>query len=440
MALHLPDRIAPIPGDPGTVSRRANRFTMTADTILEAVEGLRTAIADTGRHESKALDKLAENADQVASRLATLENRYREAGSALSGFATELESAQREADRLVQAHAEAEAAQARYEREIEHHRDERQRTTDPLVAVDLNRHLLVLSQRQGAQTAAAADAQARFTQVVTRLRSAGTAAAERMRDAIKGDGLNDGVWDDFAGWVADNAGILKAIHAVLRTVTAVLSVLSFFIPVLVPFALAAAALTAGLSLVLAATGQISWIDFAVDLITVATFGVAAVATRALGGVMNALKGTRVARLAAQGHRSPLRSVTGSFNGVLRGRNGLSIGPVKLPSVKWAWEVNGAKGVSNAHFLRVASRSQAGAGGPLDKILLQMGHAEMQRIKLAFGVRTAVSMPNTALETFGPPISGALERALPDNPVSAVVDSLADGWQDVKERTSWKVGS
>ncbi|MCR2785099.1 MULTISPECIES: putative T7SS-secreted protein [unclassified Microbacterium] len=440
MSIELPDRIAPIPGSPDTVSSRATRFTATADAILEAVSGLRAAIADTSQHESKALDQLAENAGQVATRLESLEGRYREAGSALSSFATDLQTAQTEAMTLVREHAEATASEDRYNREIDHYREQRQRTTDPMEAVDLNRHLMLLTQRQGAQSSAAAGAQARFAQIIERLRDSGVAAAGRMRDAMDGDGLNDGLWDNFSGWVAENAEILKAIHKVLQLVTTVLSVLSFFLPVLAPFALAAAALTAGLSLILASTGQISWVDFAIDLITVATFGVAAVATRAIGGVMTALKGTRVARLAAQGNSSALRSVTGSFNGVLRGKNGLSLGPVQLPSVQWVREVTGAKGVFNAHFLRVAESARAGAGGPLDDLLLQIGREEMARIKIAFGIRTAVTMPNTILGSVAPGVADAFERIMADNPVSDVVDAGADWYQGVKDSATWKVGS
>lgn len=437
--MSLPDQIGPIPGNPGTISSRAGRFTATADAILEAVAGLRAAIADTSNHESKALDQLAGNAGETATRLESLEGRYREAGDALSSFATVLESAQREAETVVRAHAEAAEAEQRYDREISRYREERQRTTDPMVAVDLNQHLMLLAQRQGAQSSAAADAQARFTQIVQRVRTAGVDAASRMRDAMDGDGFNDGMWDNFSGWVAENAEILKAIHSVLRIVTSVLSVLSFFIPVLAPFAIAAAALTAGLSLVLAATGQMSWVDFAIDLITVATFGVAAVALRALGTTMNALKGTRVARLAAQGHGSALRSVTGSFNGVLRGRNGLALGPVKLPSTAWAREVWGAKGITSAHFLRVAQRAQAGAGGPLDDLLLQIGRSQIATIKNAFLTRTIATMPGT-VQSVAEPISAILERQLPDNPVSGVIDSTLGGWQHVQDAATWKVGS
>lgn len=439
MSIDLPDHIAPIPGSPATVSSRATRFTATADAILEAVSGLRSAIADTSQHESKALDQLAENAGEVATRLESLEGRYRAAGSALNSFATELETAQREADSLVREHAEATAAADRYDREIGHYREQRQRTTDPMEAVDLNQHLTLLNQRQGAQASAAAGAQARFSQIVERLRNAGVDAAGRMQDAMDGDGLNDGMWDNFSGWVAENAEILKAIHKILQIVTMVLSVLSFFIPVLAPIALAVAAVTAGLSLILASTGQISWVDFAIDLITVATFGVAAIATRAIGGIMNAIKGTRVARLAAQGNSSALRSVTGSFNGVLRGKNGVNLGRVQLPSVQWAKEVNAAKGITNAHFVRIAQSARAGAGGPLDDMLVRMGQEEIRRIKIAFGARTAITMPNTIANN-APAVGEYLDRIMPDNPVSNGIDAGVGWYQDVKDSATWKVGS
>lgn len=433
----LPDQIAPIPGNPSTIRSKASRFAATADAIQEAVAGLRTAIADTKQHESDALDQLAENATKVADRLGSLQNRYDEASEALGSFARDLESAQREAQTLVSEHADAAQSEASYDRQIAHYRDERARTTDPVEAADLNRHLLTLTQRRDGQAAQAANAQTRFARILENLRQSGGDAAGKMRDAADGDGWSDSLWDDFSGWVADHADILKAIHSVLQKITMALSVLSFFFPVLAPFALAAAALTAGLGLVLAATGQISWIDFALDVLAVATMGVAAAASRTISGVMTALKGTRVARLAAQGTSNPLRVVTGSFNGVLKGKGGLSLlgGKVKLPSPTWLRQVNSVKGVTNAHFLRVAQSAKAGAGGPLDDILLNIGRQEILKIKVAAAVTAGAKGVDTALGTALPTLLDLIgNRDLP------VLGDVADWYEGVKDAATWRIGS
>jgi len=435
----LPTQIGPIPGSVTTIRSKAARFAATADAILEAVSGLRTAIADTRQHESDALDQLAENATKVADRLGSLQNRYDEASDALTSFATDLETAQRDAQNLVAEHADAAQAQSSYERQIAYYRDERARATDPVEAADINRHLLSLTQRRDGQAAQAADAQARFDRIIEGLRQSGGDAARKMRDAADGDGFNDSLWDDFSGWVAEHAEILKAIHSILQKITLALSVLSFFFPVLAPFALAAAAITAGLSLVLAATGQISWIDFALDVLAVATMGVAAAASRTISGVVTALKGTRVARLAAQGTNNPLRVVTGSFNGVLKGKNGLSLfgGKLKLPSVTWLRQVNSAKGMTNAHFLRIVQSAKAGAGGPLDDILLNIGRQEILKITVSAGITAAAKGVDTALGTALPKILDLVGDTQHEMPV---LGDIADWYEGMKDAATWRIGS
>ena len=433
----LPREIAPIPGDAATISSKATRFAAMAEAISDAVVGLRTAIADTRRHESEALDQLAENAAKVADRLHSLQQRYDEAAGALTTFADDLETAQAEAQTLVSAHADAVDAEARYARELDYYRDQRAATTDPVEAADLNRQLLALTNRRDAQASQAADAQARFTRIVENLRASGVRAAHRMRDAADGDGFNDSAWDDFSGWVAEHADVIKAIHDVLQKITLALSLLSFVFPVLAPFALAAAALTAGVGLVLAATGQISWIDFALDALAVATMGVAAVASRTIAGVMTALKGTRVARLAAQGSPNALRVVTGSFNGVLKGRNGATLfGRVRLPSATWAREVMSAKGMTNAHFLRVAESARAGAGGPLDDLLLKIGRQEMLKIRVSSLVTSVAGNVDSTLEDRLPRALELLGESARQSPLGDV----ADWYADVKSASTWKIGS
>lgn len=107
--MDLPETIAAIPGSPSAIRWRASQYARTADAILDAVSGLRTAIAETRNHESEALDVLAENADTVAGKLETLENRYRVASDALTGFAGDLETAQQQAAPIVTENSEASA-------------------------------------------------------------------------------------------------------------------------------------------------------------------------------------------------------------------------------------------------------------------------------------------------------------------------------------------
>jgi hypothetical protein len=440
VSLVLPQEIAPIPGDAGGIRRKADRFTRTADAILDAVETLRTSIAQTRNHTSEALDVLAENAGSVSDQLSSLEGRYRVAGSALGGFGDALETAQAEANAIVGQSAQTAPNLAYYDRQIAIYTDQRATTTDPTELAEVTRHLTGLHSRRNTIQGDLTELQSRFDRIVEGVRSAGIDAAGRLQDAIGGDGLNDSLWDDISGWVHENAEILKAIHQVMQWVTTGLAILSLFIPVLAPFALAAAILTAGLSLVLAATGEISWVDFALDRRAVARGGGAAAATRTIAGVMTALKGTRVARLGAQGVSSPLRVVTGSFNGVLKGTKGAQLGGLQLPSLTWAKEIWSAKGIANAHFLRVAELTKAGASGPLDDILLAIGRQEMAKITIANAVRTGATQIDATLNERIPQLLELAPDALADSPVGEMLSGISEGYQDIRDSATWRVGS
>lgn len=224
-----------------------------------------------------------------------------------------------------------------------------------------------------------------------------------------------------------------------RKITLALSLLSFVFPVLAPFALAAAALTAGVGLVLAATGQMSWLEFGVDLLAVATMGVGAAASRTIAGVMTALKGTRVARLAAQGSPNALRVVTGSFNGVLKGRVAVKLGPLTVKNAPRWLEAYSAKGITNAHFLRVVQSAKAGAGGPLDDILLGIGKQEMAKLRLAGTVNLVASQIDKLFSTYAPTLMNVLPETVTDVVPDGVRDFLADG-DSLHRATTWRIGS
>ena len=261
-------------------------------------------------------------------------------------------------------------------------------------------------------------------------------AAEQIATAIEQDGLNDSLWNDFSGWVAENAAVLTTIKNILGYLAAGLAILSLFFPLLIPFALAIAGATALLSLVLASTGQISWIEFGLDALTFASLGVAAIAGVALKGTMAALKTTRVAHLTKLGtSKNPLRSVSSSFNGVLPSKVGFS------NKVGWYREVFSTKGVANAKASRVLSNARAGAGGPGDDLLVGLAKVNIgfQRVELA--IPSVLKGANLALDQLGLPAQ-VLNPIMPDavdNVLNAGA-SLDDWYEHVNEQATWRVGT
>lgn len=409
--MELPTTIAPIPGDPATIRGHASRFERTADAILDAVSGLRTAIAETRNHRSDALDVLADNAGTVADKLGTLENRYRVASSALGTFATDLETAQAQAAPIVAEQSQAQAQLTYANNRIREFEHQRLSVTDPTELIDLNQQLIRMHSRARTHQSTLSTAQSRFTTILETLRQSGQHAASRFQTATNGDGLNDSILDNVLGWVQENAEILKAIRQVLQAITAVLSVLSFVFPVLAPFALAAGLLTAGLSLLLAAAGEISWVDFALDVLAVATLGVGAIASRGVGQVVNLMRANRLAvvsnalpQASARGFAAASRLVTNQFDNVLSGAlmtvktpiPGLSLGQNSPAFLRRALELITAKGGNNADFLRLLQNPTVTGSNATIDALTALGQSHRFTQQLASGANLVFQQADATL--------------------------------------------
>jgi predicted nucleic acid-binding Zn-ribbon protein len=454
--MDLPETIAPIPGDPSVIRWRASQYAQTADAILEAVSGLRTAIAETRNHRSDALDVLAENAGTVAHKLATLENRYRVASESLTDFAGDLESAQQQASPLVAENQDASAQLTYANSRIRQYEQQRLTTTDPNEMVELNQELIRLHSRANTQRSTLNSAQARFTSIVETLRQSGRDAASRLRTATDGDGLNDSILDNINGWVQEHAEILKAIRQVLQVITTALSVLSFVFPVLAPFALAAGLLTAGLGLLLAAAGEISWVDFGLDVLAVATLGVGAIASKGVGQVVNLMRANRLAvvtnalpQATSRGFSAASRLVTNSFDNVLGGAlttvktplPGLTLGERSPEFLRRAMELITAKGGNNADFLRLLQNpTVTGSNATIDS-LIALGQTHRFTAQLAGGVNMVLHQADSTLGDRIPSLLNALPDTFTDNVVGDALRGASDWYnQDVQDASTWRVGS
>lgn len=425
--------IAPLAGDPAGVRSSASRYTATAEAILAAATELRRLAALNEAGRSEAIDALVGVAGGVAGRLDRLHGRYETAGSALHGFATALETAQGLARSAVDARDSAAGDQRNAQHWTDHYEREAMGAPDPVAQADaLN---LASRYRSAAETATGdlLGACSLYRRAVQLRDDAATTAAQLIAVSIEQDGLNDSAWDNVAGWVAEHADLLRAIKDAIGLVAAGLAIASLFFPVLAPFALVAAGLTAALSLVLAAAGQISWIEFGLDFLALATMGVAAVASKALAGTMATLKTTRVGTVTGQvTGKSPLRMVTGSFNGVLPSR------VTPLAKAKWIKEIFGAKGVANAKAMRVLMHSMVGAGGTADDALVALAKFQVGVQLAAGGSSTTANRANTILEKAGS-VADLFEGVVPAGLVDAVGD-VSQWYADLNQKLTWRVGS
>lgn len=454
--MDLPETIGPIPGDPTAIRGRASQYAATADAILDAVSGLRTAIAETRNHDSEALDVLAENAGSVADKLATLENRYRVASESLTGFAGDLETAQRQVGPIIADSGEA-AGQLTYAtariRQFEH---QRLTTTDPTEMVELNQQLIRLHSRANAYRDTLATAQTQFNGILESLRQSGRDAASRLKTAIDGDGLNDSILDNINGWVSEHAEILKAIRQVLQVITTALSVLSFVFPVLAPFALAAGLLTAGLGLLLASAGEISWLDFGLDVLAVATLGVGAIASKGVGQVVSLMRANRLAvvtnalpQATSRGFAAASRLVNNSFDNVLSGAlttvrtpiPRLTLDETTPAFVRRAVELITAKGGNNADFLRLLQNPTVTGRNATIESLIALGRTHQFTAQLASGANLALHQVDATLSDRIPALLDALPDGLTDNVVGDALQGASDWYNDnMQDASTWRIGS
>lgn len=445
--MEISSQLAAIPGDVAGIRRISRRFEQTATSIEEAVKELKQSVLTARNFDSDAVEAVEGSVDAVSGRLDSLKGRYATAGVELDKFATELESAQSQTRGLL-------TQQEQWQGHLSHlqTRQSTQRMNAPTIgAPDYFSELATHREEMGRLNTAMSGAQeelrrlqSRYSNIVQDLRRAASQAAGNLRQEIRSDGLNDSAWQRFSNWVSEHADILTAIHKIMGMVTAALGVLSIFFPVLLPFAIGSALLTAGLGLVLASTGQISWVDFALDVVAVLTFGVAAVAVRGLKGVMTGLKATRVQHAVASGARSPLRSVTGSFNGLLKGSKGSRVLGIQLPSRTWGVEVFRNKGVTAAHFMRVVTRGRAGAGSAAEEAIINAGRAWHRTGTLSRLLNTVIQGSDTVGEQI--PVATSMLRDVVDGgPAEAPIDAIAD-WADTMSehytdfKESWRVGN
>jgi hypothetical protein len=454
--MELPTTIGPIPGEPGTIRARATRFESTADAILDAVSGLRTAIAETRNHRSDALDVLAENAGSVADKLATLENRYRVASTALRDFAEDLASAQQQVQPLIAEQADAQAQAAYAGRRIREYEQQRLVSTDPMEVVDLNQQLTRMHARVGSTQATLSSAQARFHSILETLRQSGRDAASKFRTATDGDGLNDSIFDNVIGWVQENAEILQAIRQVLQVITTALSVLSFVFPVLAPFALAAGLLTAGVGLLLAAAGEISWVDFALDVLAVATLGVGAIASRGIGRVVSLMRANRLAvvtnalpQATARGFAAANRLVTNQFDNVLSGAlttvktpiPGLTLGQNSPAFLRRAVELITAKGGNNADFLRLLQNPTVTGSNATIDLLTGLGRTHQLTAQLAATTNMVAHQADATMTDRLPALLDALPDTFTDNAVGDALQGASDWYsENIHAASTWRVNS
>lgn len=453
--------MAPIGGDVAGIRGHASRYSSTARAVSEAVDMLQAVISASQQETSEAVEALAGTIGDTKTFLSRIRERYEVAGSALAVFANELEQAQQQAASAIAAHDDAQRRHTYAQRNLTEARQATQQTVDPnelAEATDAARRYSSMS------TSAATDlsqAQAAYDAAVQRVQQAGDTAASTISQTVSSDSLNDSWWDNVLDWVNENAEWIKAVKDVLTLVTVIVGALSIFFPVLAPIALGLAILSAGLSFLLASSGDGSWLDFALDVVGVLSFGLGGAA---LGGIKlgtSALRGGRAATLAV---RSPgmvwgngAREVVGNL--LERGLVGSIRQPMKMvaeesasvlaarPNLlqvagRWGDEsitaIRESDSIIIKEFDQIASQAKLGAGGPIDRLITGGVDNLKGVVKVTGTIGEALdryNLASIAVNRVGEAVTGAS----PDgSPLHQIGQGVVDIWNIPQDLTTHAV--
>jgi hypothetical protein len=300
----------PIPGDPAEIQLIGQRHASLADELEAQANTLRRLSEGEG-WDADAGRRFSSTAREIGDAIGKARRRYSAVAEAMRGYAPELAQAQREADAALHEARSAQSTIAASQPAGPPAADQSSSAVDASQSLELDNAQAALTR-----------ARQRLAMAVDLRDAAGRRAATYIRAASDDDGLKDSwwdktkdwvssQWDSFMKWVHEHADVISKIADVcgwIATALAAVAIAISFIPVLDfltgPLLLAAAAFTA-VSLVahlmLALSGDGSWVDVAFDVIGLVTFGYGKIAAKSAEASEQLLKvaATRAVRKAGE---------------------------------------------------------------------------------------------------------------------------------------------
>jgi len=271
----------PVPGDPQRIAEEASHLAQVASQISGQVAALRQigAHGSDGTLKGQYAGKIQSSANDLAGQLGKVVGRYQKVSSALNGWIPDLEQAQ---SMSIQALNQAEGPYQKLNQAVVLPGGSNLTAAQQQ---DVQNYHTAMRQAQGELDAARA-----LLARATALRdSSASQHAGQISRAID-DGVKDSWWDSFEEWVSQNAWLIKDICTGLEIAATILAVVALFIPgvnivaalLWIGFGLTAAALAG--RIMLAATGNGSWFDVALDTLALLTFGIGKAASGTLKAV------------------------------------------------------------------------------------------------------------------------------------------------------------
>ncbi|WP_055628706.1 DUF308 domain-containing protein [Streptomyces hirsutus] len=287
----------PVPGDPEEVRSEVKHMKSVAGSLREQVRLLR-GIGNDNELKGKYATKLKEGAEGLEKRLGQVASRYERVHGHLTNWANDLEDFQTEADKVL-ANAKKEQELLEAEKAKKESGGGEDKTPDP--------------SPNGAESDPLHEFRAQLERIKGNRDERARHHAGKIRDQLD-DAIEDSWWDDLKGWIHDNIDTIKVVLDALGWAATIIGVIALFIPGLNVLALALGGIIFGARALLAATGEASWMEVAMDSLGLLTMGAGRAGLTILKGANAATKAGAVAgrqvglKAGLRAHKSMMNSL------------------------------------------------------------------------------------------------------------------------------------
>ncbi len=276
----------PVPGDWAEIQDEATRISGIADDISDQIRRLREIKDDDEILKGEYADGLRDSCGDVADDLERVHSRFETVGAELAGWWEPVQTARTKTWNALQ---DAEAAQQVIDANPE---PGPASPGSPPATEDEKDDEEIRAGKVSGADGDLDDARTAFDSAMSDYDDKAKKVADAIKDASDDD-MKDSRWDKFKNWVDANAKWLKKIADVISIVVTIVAVVALFCTPagwVLALVAAVALIGVGIRFALAASGNGSWADFALDLVGVLTLGTGKIAIMlAKGGRLASLR-------------------------------------------------------------------------------------------------------------------------------------------------------
>jgi len=322
----------PLPGDAAEVTAAAKHYSSTATAIRAQVARLRQIGEGSNQLVGKYQPALQKSAEDLADHLDDAEGRFDTVSSELGRWAPVLSDAYTQTGSLL---SQAESAQQSIDANQPPDKPV-DKTDDAAVKADKERDNR-LTGATGDLTRIVRAYDTLMNEPTYGVKAVADDVAKKIDDASH-DSLKDSFWDGFRKWIHDNAGWLKLVADVLTWIATAIIIVVLVVGTGGMALVIAAALLGGALLihsVLAANGDGSWVDVALDVFALVTLGLGTGATAGARAALGLREGIEAFSDSTSTARAAFANASGFFgkagtwlresNALTRTFNGLKAG-------------------------------------------------------------------------------------------------------------------